>query len=66
VRTRRHKLTVDLNSGAGELYDLETDPHELANLFLDPDHAQIRADLESCLALRPDDTGPHRSPVGTA
>jgi len=26
VRTRTHKLTVDLNSGAGELYDLQADP----------------------------------------
>ncbi len=26
VRTKAHKLTVDLQSGAGELYDLETTP----------------------------------------
>ena len=33
VRTKRHKLTLDLRSGAGELYDLANDPHEMENLF---------------------------------
>jgi arylsulfatase A-like enzyme len=66
VRTRTHKMTVDLNSGAGELYDLASDPDERVNLFDDPAAADIRAQLESFIAQRPDDISPHRTPVGTA
>ena len=33
VRTKTHKLTVDLRSGAGELYDLASDPEEVRNLL---------------------------------
>ena len=66
VRTRQHKLTLDLNSGAGEMYDLDTDPHELRNLFDDPGQAALRAELEALVAARPQDTQPHRTPVGTA
>lgn len=66
VRTRTHKLTVDLNSGAGELYDLERDPGEMVNLFDDPGSAPVRKALEAHIAARPDDLTPHRSPVGTA
>ena len=36
VRTRTHKLTLELISGAGELYDLASDPHETTNRFDDP------------------------------
>ncbi len=66
VRTRTHKLTVDLMSGAGELYDLKNDPNELANLFDDPGSAAIRSQLESYLAERPNDIGPDRAQVGMA
>lgn len=64
VRTRTAKLTVDLRSGAGEMYDLARDPHEMRNLFDDPDHGALRADLEHLLAQRPDDIGPINTPVG--
>ncbi|SDD57214.1 sulfatase-like hydrolase/transferase [Ruegeria marina] len=66
VRTSRHKMTIDLNSGAGELYDLATDPQENDNLFDDPDSAGIRDELERYIASRPDDITAHRVPVGTA
>ncbi|WP_137701957.1 sulfatase-like hydrolase/transferase [Marimonas lutisalis] len=66
VRTRTHKLTVDLNSGAGELYDLEADPHECENLFDRPEAQAIRAELEAHIAARPKDESPLREPVGTA
>ncbi|MEM9063314.1 MAG: sulfatase-like hydrolase/transferase [Pseudomonadota bacterium] len=66
VRTRTHKMTVDLQSGAGELYDLANDPHELVNLFDDPAAKDIRARLEDYLARRPNDIGPNRVPVGMA
>ena len=66
VRTRTAKLTVDLITGAGELYDLEADPHELRNCFDDPDYAAVRGELEGFLAQRPDDIGPDREQVGMA
>ena len=66
VRTRTHKLTVDLTSGAGELYDLVADPHELTNLHDDPAAAAVRSRLERFLDRRPDDIGPTRDQVGMA
>jgi arylsulfatase A-like enzyme len=66
VRTRTHKLTVDLNSGEGEMYDLANDPHELENLFHAPEAAEIRQQLMAFIHSRPDDTKPDRVPVGTA
>ena len=66
VRTRTHKLTMDLRSETGELYDLVNDPDEMVNLFDDPAAADIRAQLVDYLMRRPDDIGPNRVPVGPA
>ena len=66
VRTRTHKLTMDLRSGAGELYDLAEDPWETRNLFDRPDAAAVRGELETLLATRPYDMVPKRTPVGIA
>ncbi len=66
VRARQHKLTVDLISGAGELYDLGDDPFELTNQFDNPEYAAIRGTLEGYLASRPDDLLPDQPRVGTA
>ncbi len=66
VRTRTRKLTVDLISGAGELYDLERDPDERFNLFDSAEATGIRRQLESYLATRPEDIGPRRAQVGMA
>ena len=66
VRTKTRKLTVDLRSGAGELYDLANDPEETRNLFDARESAGMRRELEAMLAERPDDIGPNRAPVGIA
>ncbi|MEO0694341.1 MAG: sulfatase-like hydrolase/transferase, partial [Pseudomonadota bacterium] len=64
VRTRTAKLTKDLRSGAGEMYDLAADPHEMHNIFDDPERADLRDELEGYLMQRPDDIGPINTPVG--
>ena len=55
ARTKRHKLTVELNSKAGELYDLVDDPLEMENRFDDPAYRHVRIELEDMIASRPDD-----------
>ncbi len=53
VRTKTHKCTFELNSGAGELYDLVHDPAEMVNCFDDPGYAAIRRELEDMMRARP-------------
>jgi hypothetical protein len=45
VRTRTHKCTFDLGSGAGELYDLVNDPAEMDNRYNDPGCAKVQKEL---------------------
>ena len=66
VRTRTHKLTIDLISGAGELYDLTADSKEENNLFDTPDSGDVQEKLLAMIHSRPVDIGDHRVPVGTA
>ena len=66
VRTRNHKLTREIRSGAGELYDLSADPGDTVDLVGDPAAASVPARLENDLDQRPDDAGPIRTPAGTA
>ena len=66
IRTKRYKLTLDLQSGAGELYDLKTDPDELHNRFDDEDYRDIRTQLEQMAAERPDDMVGNQTQVGMA
>jgi arylsulfatase A-like enzyme len=51
VRTDRHKLIHWVNrDGVDELYDLQRDPYELANVIGDPGHAAIVSELRAELA----------------
>lgn len=66
VRTKTHKLTIDMQSNAGELYDMIADPNETTNLFDDPAAADIQTLLLGYINMRPDDAGPIRAQVGMA
>jgi arylsulfatase A-like enzyme len=67
VRSRSHRLTVDLRSGAGELYDLTSDPLEEHNLFDEPSAAEHRRALLRVVEQRPADImNPLPAPSGMA
>lgn len=66
VRTKTHKLTMDMESGAGELYDLVNDPHEMENRFNNPAIADVQAQLVEYIHARPNDMEPIRQQVGGA
>jgi arylsulfatase A-like enzyme len=53
VRTRTHKCTFELESKAGELYDLVNDPEEMINRFDDPAYLSVRRQMEELLHQRP-------------
>jgi len=53
VRTKTAKLTLELGSGAGEMYDLADDPHEMQNVFGDPGYAALQAELTDMIRARP-------------
>jgi hypothetical protein len=63
VRTKTHKLTVDLHSGAGELYDLTNDPKEMDNIF---DSSAKKSELMDMIRSRPKDIAPRKAQVGMA
>jgi len=66
VRTASAKLTLEALSGAGELYCLAEDPHEMENRFDDPGCAALRRELLDMIRSRPDDAIPPLTPVGMA
>ena len=51
VRSASHRLSIDLKSGAGELYDLTADPHEMSNLWDDARSAGVRDRLTATIAV---------------
>lgn len=59
VRTERWKYVhyPELPDDIDELYDLETDPHELRNLFADPEYAVTLGELQGALQQQLADTG---------
>jgi arylsulfatase A-like enzyme len=51
VRTERYKLIhFEADMDQWELFDLERDPHELDNLYGDPEYASVQEDLHRRLA----------------
>ena len=46
VRTVQHKLIYFYDLEEWELFDLETDPHELKSVYDDPAYAKVRADMK--------------------
>jgi arylsulfatase A-like enzyme len=76
VRTRRHKLIRYYADGLGlpgtssrtmpvewELFDLDTDPHELRSVYDDPAYAAVRADLSDRLSRTQHEIGDHPAPL---
>ena len=63
--TERWRLSVYQDLGWGELYDLSEDPHEMENLWDDPERADIRGELFETLARRQMELV-DRSPLPTA
>lgn len=55
IRTEQYRMTVELDSGAGELYDFAVDPHECHNVFDAAGYAQVRSRLDAHIARRPRD-----------
>ncbi len=53
VRTKTAKLTLELLSGAGEMYDLADDPNEARNIFEDAGYATLRKELTDMVRARP-------------
>ena len=67
VRTRDAKCTFELDSGAGELYDLRNDPGEMVNRFDDPSFKGLRDELEQMMRDRPGEVrDPLAEPIGMA
>jgi arylsulfatase A-like enzyme len=50
--TPRYRLTIAHGDAWAELYDRRNDPHEMDNLFDDPAHRGLRAELMEKLAYR--------------
>ena len=66
VRTKSHKLTVDLQSGAGELYHLADDPDEMVNRWDDPNYADVQETLMGYIHSRADDAIGNQVQIGMA
>jgi arylsulfatase len=45
IRSKTHKLIYFTGNRTGQLYDLVADPGETRNLWHDPQHREVRAEL---------------------
>jgi hypothetical protein len=57
-------MTIAAGDPYGELYDRQSDPHEMDNLFDDPTHRALRGELMERLAYREMELA-DRSPLPT-
>lgn len=64
VRSNRYRMSMDLKTDTGELYDLHDDPDEMVNRFDDPAFAAIRREHHDMIRSRPDDMIPVSPRVG--
>ena len=55
VRTKKYKATFELESGDGEMYDLQEDPSEMNNLYNDLGYKKIKRELREMMLERPGD-----------
>ncbi len=67
VRTKEAKMTIEKNSGAGELYNLKEDPNEMNNLFENDNAKMIKKELSDMIEERPgNELKKFDEPVGMA
>ncbi len=67
VRTERYRMTHEMNSDAGELYDLREDPHEMINRFDDAGYRHARQELQDMIrSVNAGRAKPDLPVVGTA
>lgn len=64
VRSARYRMSIDLRTDTGELYDMQEDPREMVNLFDDPERRTVRAELYDMIRTRPADQIPSAPRVG--
>lgn len=63
VRAKDWKCTVEIRSGAGELYDLKNDPGEMRNLFDEPAGQAMRKSALEAINARPGEILGDRLPI---
>ena len=67
VRTKNAKLTIEKNTGAGEMYNLDIDPNEMMNLFDDDNSSNLKKELMDMIEERPGkELSKFDEPVGMA
>ena len=67
VHTGKAKLTLELRSGDGELYDMLKDPNEMRNLWNEPSALELQNQMLSRLWSRPGiELNDFDDPIGVA
>ncbi len=64
IRSDRYRMSIDLRTDTGELYDLQKDPHEMTSRFYDPAFRRIRKQHRDLYRTRPSDVIPAAPRVG--
>lgn len=64
VRSGRYRMSVDLRTDTGELYDMQEDPDEMVNLFGDPAALKVRKEHMDMIRSRTPDQIPRAPRVG--